>query len=615
MSSKKRLDAFEVRHITAADPFQPATALASLPIPVPVHFPVFGSTCTTTCRTGEALDVLAPRVTELFFKRTELISRSLSGSYEISREEALKDLVDQLEATNDNHLGTMWAIPWAQLSVRFRKVVGRARAKVAKYTQAEIRVPATPENGNIYYVFYFNFLPCDVTAPNLQRCNFAFGFQQVENGEFRVYYAVLPEVKEDVVEAMANHTNSMVKGIAHWVLSGKQPNALPLSCIDSEYYEYLAAIRKGPVVTELSSIWNTYERTNKAKHLFEDVGIVAYLATLWKANDPTSPKINFVDVGCGNGVASYLLNTVYGDKIQGVSYDIKARRIWDFYKKKGVNCHEVTPIIPKFPDLELPFPKNTNWIVGIHTDEMTPWIALFAMKMKCNFFLLPCCPFDFYGKFNKQKFSTGNEWEYFTYIVRVAEALGFDVKTDGLKIPSEKKTAIIGLVPENGKLLPDYDSDWVRTIDSIMEPSRRHNGVRHFAPRKAEIEVKNCSKIPFDIRDSINKVIVDDLLALPNPATGLPLQTIISKLSEEQVAHLKNQNGGLQTFLKNHKAGYVVNRGHVLLRTEPFEKFRLPTTTNCSCFFEKYLPNGCPYRDTCGFRHAADESIDSGVAA
>ena len=44
--------------------------------------------------------------------------------------------------------------------------------------------------------------------------------------------------------------------------------------------------------------------------------------------------------------------------------------------------------------------ENVDWILGNHTDELTPWIPVIAARSKANFWLLPCCFFDFFSKWN-----------------------------------------------------------------------------------------------------------------------------------------------------------------------------------------------------------------------
>ena len=40
---------------------------------------------------------------------------------------------------------------------------------------------------------------------------------------------------------------------------------------------------------------------------------------------------------------------------------------------------------------------------------------------------------------------------------------------------------------------------------------------------------------------------------------GVHVKDIVAQLTEEQTTYLKSQNGGLQTFIKNHRNGYIVS--------------------------------------------------------
>uniref|UniRef100_A0A914Z0S6 tRNA (uracil-O(2)-)-methyltransferase n=1 Tax=Panagrolaimus superbus TaxID=310955 RepID=A0A914Z0S6_9BILA len=467
-----------------------------------------------------------------------------------------------------------------------------------KISKTEVRL----ENDSGIYFYYFNFISCDISYPSFTRYSYVVAIESTEKGGYlQAYFAITCPSTDD--PSVLIFTDNIVKGISHWIHSQKKANVnVPLCCVPSSYYSVLEDVRKHSVVQGLSNCWSNFERTNKAKHLYEDVGIVAYLATYWLSN--AIKDVHFVDIGCGNGVVSYLLNSIYGNHVKGVGYDVKSRKIWEYYKSEGHDVLKVQTITPNFPSLEQPFPLETNYIIGIHTDEMTPWIPLIAMKRKCNFFLLPCCPFDFFGRFVKRNQHSGdNEWEYFNYIVSLAQTLGFDVKTDLLKIPSEKKTAIIGTIPASGELLCDYNPEWENVIKKLMEPSFKANNYRGFQPRLSEIEVKNCTKLPIEVRNSINQSIVNILQSAANLEDGVSLKNIVSQLSNEQTNYLKSQNGGLQTFIKNNRAGYNLNRGNVILRNTVYETFRLPKTSDYPCFFEQFLPEKCRHRDVCGYSH------------
>ena len=232
-------------------------------------------------------------------------------------------------------------------------------------------------------------------------------------GFVKVYFALTCPSNDD--QSVFTFTDNIVKGVANWVASGKKPSVnVPLSCVRNNYYVILEEIRKHPIVQELSDvsfvhidfevilILNGFRNGQNMKRLInlniylkmsESLLILLcvfsficefrifnhfYFQTYWLSTG--QKDIRFVDIGCGNGVISYLLNSLYGDSVKGIGYDVKSRKIWDFYKSKGVDVLKVQPILPNFPSLEQPFPEETNYIIGIHTDEMTPWIPLLSMK-------------------------------------------------------------------------------------------------------------------------------------------------------------------------------------------------------------------------------------------
>uniref|UniRef100_A0AC34FNL1 tRNA (uracil-O(2)-)-methyltransferase n=1 Tax=Panagrolaimus sp. ES5 TaxID=591445 RepID=A0AC34FNL1_9BILA len=558
MSRNRKFRVHLPRSIMVDDIFFPQEIL-SQHVNYSIPSSIKGSTCEVATKENECLGSVAERIRELFFTRTELISRALSGSYVITREEALDDLREQYDATKDPKLEVLLHFPWNSLPVRFRKVINRCRSKVPIFTQAEVVL----QNETGIYFYYFNFISCDIRYPSFTRYSYVLAIEpSYKSGFLQAYFAVTCPSTGD--PSVLIFTENIVKGISHWIHSQKIASVnVPLSCVPSSYYSILEEIRQHPVVLDLSNCWSDYERTNKAKHIYENIGIVAYLATYWLSN--AIKEIHFVDIGCGNGVISYLLNSIYGNKMSGVGYDAKSRNIWEYYKSKARDVLKVQTISANFPSLEQSFPVETNYIIGIHTDEMTPWIPLMAMKRKCNFFLLPCCPFDFFGPFAKRNHHNGyNEWEYINHIVSLAKILGFDVKVDFLKITSEKKTAIIGTIPASGKLLCDYNLLWEDVINEIMEPSFKANNYKGCQPPGSVIKVINCTKLPVEVRNSINQSIVNILQSASDPK---------------------------------------LNRGNVTLRNTVYETFRLPKTSNYPCFFEQFLPEKCRHRDVCGYNH------------
>lgn len=86
------------------------------------------------------------------------------------------------------------------------------------------------------------------------------------------------------------------------------------------------------------------ERTDPTKFVFEDIAIAAWLVALWELErkstavidvdatgsepDEATRKQTFVDLGCGNGLLTHILNE---EGHRGVGIDIVSRKVWDIY--------------------------------------------------------------------------------------------------------------------------------------------------------------------------------------------------------------------------------------------------------------------------------------------
>ena len=155
------------------------------------------------------------------------------------------------------------------------------------------------------------------------------------------------------------------------------------------------------------------------------MGIAAYLLLIWNQEGLKQP-IRFVDLGCGNGLLVYIL---FKEGHIGTGHDLRARKIWSFFqvwrysfcflhirfywftsrylffilfsqKSEGAVL-EVSTVTPS-PDNLDQF-SNFDWIIGNHSDELTPWMPVLARRSNAKLFLLPCCPFEFYGKLRRSK--------------------------------------------------------------------------------------------------------------------------------------------------------------------------------------------------------------------
>lgn len=185
---------------------------------------------------------------------------------------------------------------------------------------------------------------------------------------------------------------------------------------------------------------NWVEQTEPSKHVFEDLGIAAFLIELWKDmyggtvdekdghhDNGTSQKqafLGFVDMGCGNGV---LTDVLLREGYKGWGFDARRRKTWatfepriqkqlkrlvlmpqplfeDYMNPSKVKSSIVSSIfsLPQRRTLEKTdrhngiFPKGT-FIISNHADELTPWTPLLASLSSSPFLAIPCCSHNLSG--------------------------------------------------------------------------------------------------------------------------------------------------------------------------------------------------------------------------
>lgn len=57
----------------------------------------------------------------------------------------------------------------------------------------------------------------------------------------------------------------------------------------------------------------------------------------------------------------------------------------------------------------------------------------------CCYFVLPCCFFDFYGKYQRRQCNRSQYKEYIDFVTEVSQVCGFNTEEDCLRIPSTKR--------------------------------------------------------------------------------------------------------------------------------------------------------------------------------
>ncbi|GAV55021.1 hypothetical protein ZYGR_0AS03440 [Zygosaccharomyces rouxii] len=283
---------------------------------------------------------------------------------------------------------------------------------------------------------------------------------------------------------------------------------------------------------------NWQESTDPKKHVFEDIAIAAFLIALWtKMHGPDfREKMQFRDLGCGNGVLCYIL---LSEGIKGLGIDARHRKSWSNFPPEIQACLKEQIIIPsilvrphpevkrRLPELEhnggifpvkvaheviapatvvytsedllnspkvnvTEFPENT-FIIGNHSDELTCWIPLLGFP----FMVIPCCSHNFSGQrvrfnvrksVNSSKSTVGNSTYagLVDHVVCIANRVGWKVEQEMLRIPSTRNAAVIGCENDQLKDFPTqevYDvimedggpNGWIQNSMALMKRNPRNH--------------------------------------------------------------------------------------------------------------------------------------------
>jgi len=195
------------------------------------------------------------------------------------------------------------------------------------------------------------------------------------------------------------------------------------------------------------------EQTDPTKHVFEDLGIAAFLIELWRdmygvsaasdseivmtrsekaasesvesktdresSTQPDRPETasafpGFIDIGCGNGVLTHIL---ISEGYQGWGFDARRRKTWDTFPHAAQDLLKELVLVPSIlntshgvSDTEVHGPERAidrqfhngvfdpgTFIVSNHADELTPWTPLLAYLNHSPFIAIPCCSHDLAG--------------------------------------------------------------------------------------------------------------------------------------------------------------------------------------------------------------------------
>jgi tRNASer (uridine44-2'-O)-methyltransferase len=272
-------------------------------------------------------------------------------------------------------------------------------------------------------------------------------------------------------------------------------------------YAYL----KGKYSKKLIDGW--VEQTPPEKHVFEDLGIAAFLIELWvdmyggetsqgdstrEKQDGSSDEIaaqrrtraqttfpGFVDMGCGNGLLVWILNQ---EGWRGWGFDARRRKTWAvLYPDTNQDALKEMLLVPavlqstttspspedstnNLPTTSPPshpgiFPPST-FLISNHADELTAWTPLLAYLSSSPFIAIPCCSHNLGGT----RFRAPSHIQHMSQAERPAQGkmasayaslcsyvafltgeMGFVVEKEYLRIPSTRNVTVVGRRMVQGK--------------------------------------------------------------------------------------------------------------------------------------------------------------------
>lgn len=452
------------------------------------------------------------------------------------------------------------------------------------------------------------------------------------------------------VESMKWLKTKVLPKVSKWCqVVPKYPIVTSINLVQARKYSEILYNLKTKYAKKFIEIWPKYSNTDPKKHVFEDISIAAYMLTFWeqeRIEKKLMEKQTFIDLGCGNGLLDHILSS---EGHKGIGMDLRKRKIWDAY---GPETNLVEAVIE--PNSKQLYPEY-DWIIGNHADELTPWIPVIAARSsyKMRVFLLPCCFYTFDGRYCRSSHQDTQYQSYLNFLQSLCTNMGFQVQMDKLRIPSTKRTCLIcssrnykaedepvidkkrsEFINSNLKkpeeIIPSNDEEYF-TISTwngneIANEESSNSWISNFTPRETVIKVQNCSKLDKEMINDILMKIVDNLLSRNsnnivvqkgeeklswNKGGSLLLSELPDIIGKEKLKCMKAQNGGLQTFLRNHRYIFEVKNSIVELRVplpnpkpsnevQPVQKYY----KSKNCFFHFYHPQGCPLVDSdCSYSH------------
>ena len=254
------------------------------------------------------------------------------------------------------------------------------------------------------------------------------------------------------------------------------------------------------------------EKTERSKHVFEDLSIAAFLIELWRRLYPPSTPPTFIDLACGNGILVYIL---LAEGYKGWGFDARRRKTWDALPGLADHLDEMILIPQPFLDAlsshstTTPLPHHHNgvfpphtFLISNHADELTPWTpilsALSSPATPLPFLAIPCCSHALSGarhRYGALKFETSSQPatgdlnalraskantsdQNSTYacltakVTALAQELGFEVEKTLMRIPSTRNIGLIGTYPTSPagpEEAKTNEQSLLQQIDTLLE--------------------------------------------------------------------------------------------------------------------------------------------------
>ncbi|KAH7200258.1 hypothetical protein DER44DRAFT_672068 [Fusarium oxysporum] len=229
-------------------------------------------------------------------------------------------------------------------------------------------------------------------ATNTGTISVHFALFEPETGEEEVDQDKLGRIAYHLLQTIHKHGHSTARG---YVKRVHHDVIVPRERFQDRYSEL-----KNKYARALVKSW--LETTDPAKHVFEDLGIAAFLIELWKEMYHDGDFPGFVDIGCGNGLLVHILRM---EGYVGWGFDARERSLSGNSLQRLLLLPSVIPKEAASDDTRVVnsedihdglFPKGT-FIISNHADELTPWTPILAAISQCPFIMIPCCSHNLTG--------------------------------------------------------------------------------------------------------------------------------------------------------------------------------------------------------------------------